>query len=323
MNVYFIMHSGTPLRYSLKCQLENPSAGISCCKVNPWNANFVAISTWTGQVEIYSTTDGKISDRYEIGCPQLAVEWVNVNVCASGGADGVLYFNGIRVGEHSGPISCLSYLPGYLVSGSWDKTVKVWDVKSRFGVLDYVLENKVLKIANDGTSRVFCACTERTIVSFDINAQDLLQQSPITRPTPIPYQTRSLAANDGYMAIGVCEGRIVIESLYEEDRTFHAFKAHIADSDGMKIVYPVNALEFQPGTNCILTGGADGNVVLINMETQRIIQPLKDEHNEQFDTSIASVSFSKDGRTLAVAVSYCWENGAVDHPPDRLVIYTV
>lgn len=258
--------------------------------------------------------------RYDLKCPQLAVEWVGINICTSGGADGVLYFNGMKVGEHSGPISCLSYLPGYLVSGSWDKTVKVWDVKSRVALLDYVLENKVLGIANDGTSRVFCACTERTIVSFDTEKP---QQSPITRSTPITYQTRSVAANDGYLAIGFCEGRIVIESLYEEDSTFHAFKAHIADSDGMKIVYPVNALAFQPGTNYILTGGSDGNVVLINMETQRIMQPLKDENNEQFDTSISSVSFSKDGKMLAVAVSYCWENGAAEHPADRLVIYTV
>ena len=125
------MHKEHPLRYSLRCQLSNPSAGISCCKINPWNSSFVAISTWTGFVEIYNTNEGKLIQKYNINCPQLAVEWVSTNVCASGGANGVLYFNGMRVGEHSGPISCLSYLPGYLVSGSWDKTVKVWDVKSR------------------------------------------------------------------------------------------------------------------------------------------------------------------------------------------------
>lgn len=39
-----------------------------------------------------------------------------------------------------------------------------------------------------------------------------------------------------------------------------------------------------------------------------------------YPTSIAALAFSRDGRHLAVASSYTWENGEVDHAPDEIYI---
>ena len=89
-----------------------------------------------------------------------------------------------------------------------------------------------------------------------------------------------------------------------------------------KIVYPVNALCFQPKTDYLATGGTDGVVYIWDVKKKRKLQSLMDdEKGVPFGTSISSISFSNDGNTLAVAVSYCFENGPIEHEPDRLIIY--
>ena len=39
-----------------------------------------------------------------------------------------------------------------------------------------------------------------------------------------------------------------------------------------------------------------------------------------YPTSVSALAFSRDGRQLAVASSYTWESGDVDHPADELYI---
>jgi len=43
----------------------------------------------------------------------------------------------------------------------------------------------------------------------------------------------------------------------------------------------------------------------------------------QFPTSIAALAFSCDGAKLAVASSYCFEEGEKDHPKDEIYIHDV
>ncbi len=41
------------------------------------------------------------------------------------------------------------------------------------------------------------------------------------------------------------------------------------------------------------------------------------------ETSVSSLSFSRDGARLAIAVSYTWEQGERPHPADSLVVREV
>ncbi len=43
----------------------------------------------------------------------------------------------------------------------------------------------------------------------------------------------------------------------------------------------------------------------------------------KYDTSISAMDFSSDGQLLAMAVSYTFEHGDVDHPEDSVVIRVV
>lgn len=249
-------------------------------------------------------------------CPQFAVDWVDEHTYASGGADGVLYFNEIEVGSHSGPISALSVVAGFLISGSWDKTVKVWNIRSRSVVAEYAdLSSKVLRIANDGISKVFCGCTERVIFTFDTRQLDQSE----TLPTLFPYQTRSIAANQKLLAIGAYEGRVAIDSISGSSDKY-AFKAHF-EGDSVKVVYPVNTMEFRPHSNNLATGGSNGSVVLWDVQYRGVDQTLGDELGNPWPTSISSLSFSRDGQLLVVAVSYCFERGETHHEQDELIVY--
>ena len=83
--------------------------GISCIKINPWNSILLAASTWNGFVDIYNIKTRNRSERTNLKCPQLAVEWISSNNYASGGADGIVYINGVQIGFHDSPISSLAF----------------------------------------------------------------------------------------------------------------------------------------------------------------------------------------------------------------------
>ena len=44
---------------------------------------------------------------------------------------------------------------------------------------------------------------------------------------------------------------------------------------------------------------------------------------QPFPTSVAALAFNADGSKLAIASSYCFEEGEKDHPKDELYVHTV
>uniref|UniRef100_A0ACD6ASK0 Uncharacterized protein n=1 Tax=Avena sativa TaxID=4498 RepID=A0ACD6ASK0_AVESA len=95
----------------------------------------------------------------------------------------------------------------------------------------------------------------------------------------------------------------------------YAFKCHRKSESGRDIVYPVNAIAFHPIYGTFATGGCDGFVnVWDGTNKKRLYQYSK------YASSIAALSFSKDGHLLAVASSYTYEEGEKSHEPDSIFI---
>jgi cell cycle arrest protein BUB3 len=303
--------------FSRECQLP-ASPGLSCCRFNPWNEDIVAVSTWDGTIECYNSRLGRpVQSPTTVSAPQLSVEWLDRSRYASGGADGVLYINGIRAGTHDGVISSLSYVADahLLVSGSWDGSVHFWDPRTQKLVHSTQTRTKVLSIANNQESKVVCGGTDRTLVTFD--TRNL--REPELSQTSFSYRTRCLAANRKYLAVGACEGRVAI-SYFDNSEPPWGFKAHVGN-DERRFAYPVNGMAFRIDSPCFATGGSDGAVMIWDLEKRRKLQCLGDVNGDPFPTSVASLSFSESGKMLAVAVSYCYEFGEREHPPDQLIIY--
>ncbi|CAG8799653.1 5130_t:CDS:2, partial [Racocetra persica] len=192
-----------------------------------------------------------------------------------------------------------------IVSGSWDQTVRTWDVRdkdSQTGV--YKMENSAKVFAISLVSyRLVVATASRQFYIYDIrNMSEILQ----SRESSLKFMTSSI------------EGRVAVEFFDpspEVQARKYAFKCHRKMIDGVDTVYPVNALAFHPTLGTFASGGADGVVNIWDGFNKKRLRQYP-----QYPTSIASLDFNKDGQYLAIASSYTFEEGEKDHPPDSVFI---
>lgn len=137
-----------------------------------------------------------------------------------------------------------------------------------------------------------------------------------------------------------------------QSRTF-AFKCHRQTVEGVDTVYPVHALAFHPmyagvlcnvacGRDCLpfpdairpclhahctpmstcthvshtstfATGGGDGFVNTWDAQNKKRLRQMP-----RYPTSVSALAFSADGAYLAVASSYCFEQGDCEYVVRRL-----
>jgi cell cycle arrest protein BUB3 len=147
----------------------------------------------------------------------------------------------------------------------------------------------------------------------------------LDRESSLKYQTRTVRFFPGGegIAVGCIEGRVAIEYLSElgvdpppdanssgaAPAKKYAFKCHRRGD----LVFPVNCVEFHPGSLCTLaTGGGDGAAVLWNGLAKRRLSPLM-----SCPTSVAALAFHPLGTELAVASSYTFERGPLEASPEE------
>lgn len=103
-----------------------------------------------------------------------------------------------------------------------------------------------------------------------------------------------------------------------EEQKKHAFKCHRLKGNSIEQIYPVNAISFHNIHDMFATGGSDGSVNIWDpFNKKRLCQFY------QYPTSIASLAFSNDGTTLAIASSYMYEMDDMEHPEDGIFICQV
>jgi cell cycle arrest protein BUB3 len=137
-----------------------------------------------------------------------------------------------------------------------------------------------------------------------------------TRESSLKFMTRAVACmpNDAGYASSSIEGRVAVEWFDPSDASQarkYAFKCHrqpdLNSSEGGDIVYPVNALAFNPVHGTFASGGGDGVVALWDAVAKRRIRQY-----QKYGSSVAALGWSRDGRFLAVGVSPGFEDGRED-----------
>ena len=124
--------------------------------------------------------------------------------------------------------------------------------------------------------------------------------------------TRAVACmpNDQGYASSSIEGRVAVEwfdpSAASQARKY-AFKCHRQTAEGVDVIFPVNALAFHPVHGTFASGGGDGVVALWDGVAKRRIRQY-----QKYAASIAALSFSADGKYLAVGISPGFEDGKED-----------
>lgn len=224
------------------------------------------------------------------------------------------------IGSHDEPVSCIEYASKVngIISGSWDKTVRLWDARDRQCVGSYEQTNGKVYSMSVNEEKLVVATSDRKVLIWDLRN---MAQYMMRRESSLKYQTRAIRIfpnKEGYVMSSI-EGRVAVE-YFDQDpevqKKKFAFKCHRKKENNMEYIYPVNAISFHNIYNTFATGGSDGYVnIWDGFNKKRLCQ------FHHYDTSIASLSFSSDGSTLAIACSYLDEFEKPPPTPHDPTIY--
>ncbi|SHO77051.1 Similar to S.cerevisiae protein GLE2 (RNA export factor associated with the nuclear pore complex (NPC)) [Malassezia sympodialis ATCC 42132] len=248
---------------------------------------------------------------------------LNTNMCAV-------------VAQHNDTIRCVRWIRafgGALVTGSWDKTVKLWKIEPQPTLITSIdLPERVYAMDVIGLI-IIVAMAERKIMAFQCNEANGTAQQVVDQFSPLKYQTRSLAAlpdGDGF-ALGGTEGRVAVHYFHDPPdpkdgkvKKF-AFRCHRrVNADHPDVprnetqLFPVNAIVFN-AQGTFATGGGDGSISfwckasrtrLKTFETKGTAMAPK----ELFKTNpnrlpVTAIAFNADASIFAYALGYDWHKG--------------
>lgn len=315
---------------------DPPKDGISSLNFSSHNPDLLLATSWDNSVRIYNVTANTIVSKYEHAKSVLSGCFsVNDQYCFSGDLEGKLMKYNLKTGDaslvgqvsdfHRSAIRCVSVVPNqpnWVITGSWDNTLKLWDISKNTCLQTLDLEKKVycMDVTPDGTKLLVGT---QDLLVFVVALRQDPQRSPLkitTRQnTGLKHQTRCIKCfrDSNSFAIGSLEGRIAVKHIQQADmQNNYAFKCHrTKTAQQVETLYPVNTIATHPKYEIFATGGCDGTIALWDRMNKK-----KLNSTSPFETSISAISFNCTGNYLAFAVSYTWEMGNQSHPSDRICI---
>ncbi|XP_058054071.1 mitotic checkpoint protein BUB3-like isoform X2 [Anopheles bellator] len=291
---------------------------ISAAKFAPSSNQFLLVSSWDTSVRLYDVTSNTLRHKFFHSSPVLDCSFLDSVKTVSGGLD-----NGVKLydlnthiesnlGSHDAAVKCVEYssMVNGILTGSWDRTVKLWDARERECVGSYEQSGGKVYAMSCIEEKLVVATSERKVLIWDLRHMGNYTER---RESSLKYQTRSVRCfpnKEGYV-MGSIEGRVAVEFFDvspEVQAKKYAFKCHRGKVNNVEHIYPVNAISFHNTHNTFATGGSDGYVnIWDGFNKKRLCQ------FHLYDTSISSLCFSNDGTTLAIACSYMDE---AEQPPE-------
>ncbi|OAY81323.1 Mitotic checkpoint protein BUB3.1 [Ananas comosus] len=262
---------------------DPPSDGISNLRFSN-HSDHLLVSSWDRTVRLYDAHANVLKGQFAHGGPVLDCCFQDdssvFSACADCKVRKLVFSSGEEeiLGRHGAPVRCMEYssASAQLITGSWDKTLKCWDQRGASGpdrtlIGTYPQPERVYSLSLVGHCLVV-ATAGRHVNVYDLRNMSRPEQK---RESSLKYQTRCVRFRSQFS-----EGRVAMEF-------FDLSEAAQAKSYGT-----------------FATGGCDGYVnVWDGNNKKRLYQYAR------YPSSIAALSFSRDGRLLAVASSYTFEDG--------------
>lgn len=239
------------------------------------------------------------------------------------------------IGRHDQPVKSVHFVPenNMVVTGSWDSTVRFWDMRQPTEAFKLQLQHKVY--AMDVNFPYMVVSTAETtqqgnprmhLYSIAQGAPQLYNNTPID--STLKHQTRCVTLfnnqRQGFV-IGSIEGRVEIKDINEltGKRSF-AFKCHRQKNPQLQHgkeyhhVYSVNSIAFNSG-GFFATAGSDGTYNFWDKEAKTRLKEFKvgqgcrsgqqPRNPGAPGQTISSCAWSSTSEVFAYASSYDWSRG--------------
>lgn len=306
---------------------EPPTDCISRVRFAPGGGPQLLVSSWDAQVRLYDAQTTQMTNVHKHALAVLDCSFLaDASRAVSVGLEKKLVlwdFHNLQeslLGRHDEAIRCVEFHPatGQVFSGSWDRTVRAWDLRQpETPTSEVSLGHKVFAM-DVGVDKIIVGASDLRIHIFDLRK---LAQPLEKRDSLLKHQIRALkiGKDPRFYASSSVEGRVGIEyfDTSENEENRYAFKCHRVKTESAgEMIHPVNAIAFHPIHGTFATGGSDGGVCVWDAYAKKRLWRLN-----PFETSVSSLSFSEDGAMLAIGVSYTFDHGEKSPmPANELII---
>ncbi|KAJ5923006.1 hypothetical protein N7516_010709 [Penicillium verrucosum] len=282
-----------------------PEDGISDLRFSP-TSEHLAVASWDKKVRIYEINDQGQSEGkalFEHEAPVLNCCWSPDGTKVVGaGADKAARMLDLgsgtttQVAAHDAPIRSCHMIPNpsvggtpLLITGSWDKTVKYWDLRQSTAIASVDCQERVYTM--DVKNKLLVVGTADRYINI-IN---------------LDQPTNCFADASGF-AVGSVEGRCAIQYVEEKDSASNfSFKCHRENPPANRDVcniYSVNAISFHPIHGTFSTAGADGTFHFWDKDAKHRLKGYP-----AVGGPITTSAFNRTGNIFAYSVSYDWSKG--------------
>lgn len=248
-------HTHRPRRGVLTMQSQNPSNPnndvivpnsptdtVSQLVFSP-TSNFLCATSWNKEVAIYdvqgngsTALKGKVAHSHPVLCADWSGDGSQV---VSGGSDNqarcwnLSTNQEVIIGQHTAPIKSIHYVKelNVVVTGSFDKTVKYWDMRQQQPACNIQLNERVYTMdVKEKVMAVATATVSETVVDRGqsrVDKKNKVFVYDLTSPNqpfrtidpPLKFQHRCLQIfpDKRGFAVGSVEGRVAISHFQEKD----------------------------------------------------------------------------------------------------------